>query len=256
MCCSAFLPTAKRSGARVLLILALVAGAIGSARADSVPLLLEVTLNGTGKNLVGNFLRDEAGEIAALVRELEEVGVKAPAGKGREDVVALHAAGVTYDYDEARQTIAITAPLEALATQKFDLLAPPEGVAENLELKPQRNLGALLNYTLFASGADDLPRGRATYNGSLRPWTRASSAVSAPCRKVGLSAIASLREAAAHCGWIRAGFIPIPTAQSSIVRATSFLAASPGHGRCGSGESCCSAIAPCAAISSLGPFAR
>jgi outer membrane usher protein len=165
MSCSAFLPAAWRFGARVFLILALAAVAIGPARADSVPLLLDVTVNGTGKNLVGNFVRDESGEIGAAVRELEEVGIKAPAGAGREDVVLLHAIGVAYEYDEARQTIAITAPFETLATQKFDLLATPEGFSEDPALKPQRNLGALLNYTLFASGTHDLPRGQATYNG-------------------------------------------------------------------------------------------
>ncbi|MDB5596077.1 MAG: Outer rane usher protein, partial [Hyphomicrobiales bacterium] len=134
MCCSAFLPAGSRHGARLFLILALAAVAIGPARADSIPLLLEVTLNGTGKNLVGNFVRDEAGEIGAAVRELEEVGIKAPDGKGREDVVLLHAIGVSYEYDEARQTIALTAPFETLATQTFDLLATPDGIAEDLVL--------------------------------------------------------------------------------------------------------------------------
>src|SRR4029077_3434095 len=79
---------------------------LAEAEAD---LQLEVLLNGKPSGLIGSFLQDAKGQLCAKRKELEELHLKVPDNFGAEDEVALaNLPGVSYRYDEARQTVDIT----------------------------------------------------------------------------------------------------------------------------------------------------
>ncbi len=158
---------ARLSGACLSWILAFATGFILPAQAQNrANLLLDVTLNDQEKRLVGNFIRDDTGQIGATASELEEVGIHTPQFvKEPEAVVLLNSiAGVTYTYDETKQQIVIHAPLDALAQQKIDLGPKVDEAGDKLE-PAQREWGGLVNYSLFASGSRDLATRQQSFNG-------------------------------------------------------------------------------------------
>ena len=144
-------------------IIGFASPAVAEPRAN---LLLDVTLNDVKKRIVGNFVRDASGQIGAKASELDEVGVK-PSEKvsDPEAIILLNSIpGVTYRYDETNQAISINAPIGALATQK--LSGSPEVDVDGAEaVAPQRNWGALANYSLYAAGARDLKTKRTDFSG-------------------------------------------------------------------------------------------
>lgn len=130
----------------------------------STNLLLEVTVNGTPKHLVGNFVRSGDGRIGAAAKELEDIGVEPPGNPNAQSVVFLDAIpGVTFAYDDEKQTIAIKAPESQLAAQKIDAMAPRDAADD---VKVQRDFGALLNYSIFGSGGHEFDAGKFNYNGA------------------------------------------------------------------------------------------
>jgi outer membrane usher protein len=139
----------------VLASLAL-AGATASHAASETgggrALQLEVFLNGETRQIIGSFQELPDGSLAATRKELAEVGVKPPGQGADEDLVPLAGiAGITYNYDEPRQRIDITAADERRVPNVIDA----RGGAKRLD--PARaGYGAALNYTLFASSVTDL----------------------------------------------------------------------------------------------------
>ena len=121
-------PTARLKGAikrwipAIALGFALLLPAPSSAQTRA-NLLLDVIVNDVKKSLVGNFVRDQNGQIGATAKELEEVGVKPPNPPADPEAIILlnTIPGVTYSYDETRQAISINAPLETLATQNLEV---------------------------------------------------------------------------------------------------------------------------------------
>ena len=151
-------PTARLKGAIKRWIPAIALGfsvllPAGSNAQTRANLLLDVTVNEVNKRLVGNFIRDESGQIGAKASELEEVGIKPPGENKDPDAIVLlnSIPGITYHFDETRQSIAINAPVSALATQKLEV-TPSRDPTGDLASPPQRNWGALANYTFYASG--------------------------------------------------------------------------------------------------------
>lgn len=156
----------RRIGARYLSALILAIGLGSPALADSTTLLLDVTLNGTKRGVIATFLRDEDGEIGAKLQELSEIGLKMGEADTPDAMVRLRdLPDTTYTYDEERQAIAIEAGMSALATRTIDAKRDESAEPPPPPPKPQRDFGAVLNYTLFAAGSEDLVRGRATYHG-------------------------------------------------------------------------------------------
>lgn len=119
-------------------------------------LQLEVFINERRMELVAAFMRRQDGRFTASSTELDEVGLVVPAALARQDLeVPLDALpGVTYRYDEASQSIHFTVAANA---QKPTLISgAPSTSASGDPVRPP--LGALVNYTLFAS-ADEGPDG-------------------------------------------------------------------------------------------------
>jgi outer membrane usher protein len=123
------------------------ATAPGSVRAEG-PLQLEVLLNGKPSGLIGAFLQNAKGELSAKRKELEELHLKVPDRYGTEDEVALaELPGVSYRYDEARQSVDITVADAGRLPQLYDLRGPQKPLPNT-----QANTGAVLNYLLFGGG--------------------------------------------------------------------------------------------------------
>ena len=110
---------------------------------------LEVFLNGTSTQLVGAFVEQPDGQLAATRKELMEVGVKPPGTGGGEDTIVLdEVPGLVYRYDEPRQRIELVVPDDRRMPHVVDARgeAPaPVGTA-------QAGYGAVLNYTLYGAG--------------------------------------------------------------------------------------------------------
>jgi len=130
----------------------------GRARADEAgrQMQLEVVLNGNPTQLIGAFVMLDDGRIAARRQELEEIGI-APRGYASPDklVILDDLFGLSYRYEESTQRISITAPEELLVTKEYNISRR----AEAPELA-KTDYGAVLNYTLFASGGSSPISGR------------------------------------------------------------------------------------------------
>lgn len=154
-----------KHAASLLLGLGLAASVAAAAPNATTPLLLDVSINNSPKNLIGQFLRDAQGRILIEAQELEAIGLRAPQGAKPKDVIALDdIKGLSFRIDDARQAIGFSASPAHLATTKYD--ASGNQALDQERLKVKRDYGALLNYTIFASGSHDLKSARPTYNGA------------------------------------------------------------------------------------------
>src|SRR6202047_1419824 len=136
-------------GRTIILALSLLgaAAAPGRPRAEG-PLQLEVLLNGKPIGLIGAFLKNGKGELSAKRKELEELHLQVPDRYGVEDEVALaELPGVSYRYDEARQSVDITVADAGRLPQLYDLRGPRKPSPET-----QSSTGAVLNYWLSGGG--------------------------------------------------------------------------------------------------------
>jgi outer membrane usher protein len=129
-----------------------VAAMPGLAKAEGV-LQLEVLLNGRPIGLIGSFLQDAKGQLSAKRKELEALHLKLPEQFAPDDDVPLASLpGVTYRYDEAKQTVDFTVGDAGRLPQAYDL----RGIANPLPVTPPAT-GAVLNYLLFGgSGGKDV----------------------------------------------------------------------------------------------------
>lgn len=123
-------------------------GAIPAQASEGRALQLEVFVNGTSTQLVGAFIEQPDGQLAATHKELKEVGLKPPAGSEDDLVVLDQLPGLVYRYDEPRQRLDVTVPDESRMPHVVDARgeAPPAG-------KPQAGFGGVLNYVLHGAGS-------------------------------------------------------------------------------------------------------
>ncbi|MER8915393.1 fimbrial biogenesis outer membrane usher protein [Mesorhizobium sp. M0761] len=111
-------------------------------------LYLEVFINDVSTKLVGNFIEMPDGRLAATPQELKEVGLKPPediadaGGLVRLDQLA----DVSFRIDEVAQRLYVTAANDSREARMVDL-----GLRLQDRPAPQSGLGAVLNYSLFAS---------------------------------------------------------------------------------------------------------
>ncbi len=121
------------------------------AASQSIPLFLEVFINGVSTELIAEFQQDPGtGSMSSPRSELNELGIRVPMlHRGLIDLDDL--TGVSYVYDEAAQTLAVTAATEALLPKVISANRRPA------PLEPDRTTGVVLNYDAvagFGSGAD------------------------------------------------------------------------------------------------------
>lgn len=121
---------------------------------EGVPLQLEVFVNGMSTGLIAAIYRRPDGSFTSAASELDAVGLKTRPGTALDRQVPFaDLPGVTVRYDESTQSFHVTAPVTVLKSTVI------QGAA--LQGQPPATrppLGAVVNYTLFAS-ADDGPRG-------------------------------------------------------------------------------------------------
>lgn len=135
-------------------------GASATPVSASRDLQLEVFINGTSTDLVAAFRQDTDGTLAIEPVQLRNVGIKpdeeAIRPDGLVDIAKLR--GVSFDYDEAAQTIHFTVEYDARSARVID--AHERAQDDTPAADPQSSLGALMNYTLFAGtggdGIDDM----------------------------------------------------------------------------------------------------
>ncbi len=146
-------PTARRSDLPALLILIsmLFWTAVPVRAADPTTLAeqhLEVVINGQSTNLIVPFTRMRNGGLATTRAELGEVRLRVP-GDGRpEQIIALSAmTGLKYKINEAKQQIEITVGDGLRERRIYDAHNGP-----SLPAAARSDYGAVLNYSLFASG--------------------------------------------------------------------------------------------------------
>ncbi len=129
----------------------------------TLPLQLEVFLNGHPTSLIAGFILEPGGRISAKRSELGDVGIKAPGEGGPDMVVALDdAPGLTYRYDEQKQSIHIEAPEELLLGREYHARGAPDNDRPPL----RKGFGAVVNYDLFTSTISPINTLRPSYQGA------------------------------------------------------------------------------------------
>jgi outer membrane usher protein len=112
-----------------------------------IQLQLDVSINGQSAKLIAAFTDLGGGRLEATGQELSEIGIKAPAGTGADQVVALDSIeGLTYTYDEPHQSINIKTSDKNRKKKSFSA-REQEG---DLAITPS-SYGGVLNYTLFGA---------------------------------------------------------------------------------------------------------
>ncbi|MER8896703.1 fimbria/pilus outer membrane usher protein [Mesorhizobium sp. M0676] len=111
-------------------------------------LYLEVFINDVSTKLIGSFTQMPDGGLASTPQELKELGLKPPQGAVDTDgLVRLdQLADVSFQIDEAAQRLYVTAANDSREARMVDL-----GLRLQDRPAPQSGLGAVLNYSLFAS---------------------------------------------------------------------------------------------------------
>lgn len=119
--------------------------AMPSRRDAGIPLFLAVILNGRETGLLGEFTWfPETGRLAATAAELRQLGLAPPrpaAGLLMLDAIP----GLSYDYDEAAQSISFSARPDRLARRII------KGRHRPAFSPPQPGYGAVLNYRLTSN---------------------------------------------------------------------------------------------------------
>lgn len=118
---------------------------------QGTPLFLEVVLNGAPTGLIAAFTERTDGSLAIEATELAELGIATDAGAaapdGLYDLDSM--AGLTYRFDRVQQLVAIDTTADRLNARVVDA-----GASDVAIPAPQTDIGAALNYSLYATLAD------------------------------------------------------------------------------------------------------
>ena len=139
-------------GLLIILSCLLLATPMRAAESPAKDLQLEVTINGQKTNLIAAFKQVPARGLYAPRSEHEELFIRAPNAGPADELVRLEDLdGVTYKLDEATQTIHITATDRQRLRRTYDAhTGPPR------PQPAQADYGAVLNYSLFAQGGQQV----------------------------------------------------------------------------------------------------
>ncbi len=111
-----------------------------------IPLQLDVKINGFALKLIGAFTQYADGHIESTRSELSDLGIAVPGSGAPEQSISLAAIqGLTYNYDQASQSIDIKLPNQAQIAK--DIKGQP---ARDLP-KAQTGTGLVVNYTAYAA---------------------------------------------------------------------------------------------------------
>ena len=121
------------------------------AASEAMPLLLEVSLNGRTTGLIVPFVR-RGDRLSAKAGELRALRLPVTAERDVEPISLENIAGLTYTYDEPRQTIALAIDPVRLETMRFDARDMPEQEGESTTVA-DTGRSAVLRYSLVGAGA-------------------------------------------------------------------------------------------------------
>ncbi|MGB6967677.1 MAG: fimbria/pilus outer membrane usher protein [Methyloceanibacter sp.] len=110
-------------------------------------LQLELFINGAPTGFIGSFAQRADGSLVATPEETRALGLKLAAGGDDGLVYFDRLPGVSYRIEEASQRLYVEAAEEARLPRIIDARAQPAGSLNN----PQRNFGAVFDYSLFAN---------------------------------------------------------------------------------------------------------
>lgn len=113
-------------------------------------LRLDVSLNGTRLDLIGSFVQMSDGRLAATAAELQELGIEAPESDAPVPLDTL--AGLGFDYDEARQSIALRAGPERMVVRRLG----SRGDAREVLPAARSDWGVATNYVFFAGASQEI----------------------------------------------------------------------------------------------------
>ncbi|MGA2043744.1 MAG: fimbria/pilus outer membrane usher protein [Roseiarcus sp.] len=120
----------------------------GLAHPPILGLQLDVSVNGKRIERIGAFTLLPDGHLASRFEELRSLGIDAPGHE--KDVVALGSVeGLTYEYDQPRQTINLIVAPQRLLPQVVKVAPRTAGP----HAKAEADWGAVANYTLFATAS-------------------------------------------------------------------------------------------------------
>ncbi len=125
------------------------------------PLQLEVYVNGYSTQLIAAFERYEDGRFSTALSELQELGLKANGTEPVEGKIFLNdIAGLSFKYDDAKQTLLVE-------TGNANRLAKSYTAGQKQDrLKISKSdFGAVLNYSVNASGSSNLKMTQAGFEG-------------------------------------------------------------------------------------------
>ena len=95
---------------------------LSSLTAETVPMVLEVSLNGTRTAELLDVQRARSGKFSASAADLRRLRLRLDAGYAADAMVDLHdLPGVTLEYDEANQALALQVPDSLLEPYSIDL---------------------------------------------------------------------------------------------------------------------------------------
>lgn len=128
-----------------------VAGRTAEPAPQPARFQLDVSINGQPTGLIADFVDTGEGRFASRASELTELRIKTASGVKPDDLVALDSiTGLSYVYDEQKQTIAITTSDKNRITNAYNA----RGELDQAGVTPS-GYGAVLNYTLYGSYGGD-----------------------------------------------------------------------------------------------------
>lgn len=133
-----------------------------SATPPAGELHLEVTINGEPTGLIAAFRQlDDAG-LAATRAELTQLRIAVPGDGPEDEILPLHGIeGLAYIYDEARQSLALTLPVHALAPTRISA----QTSQEDQTISPSLT-GLVLNYSAYGASGYRMEEKQAAFEGA------------------------------------------------------------------------------------------
>ena len=152
-------PPNSRFPAVLLALLVIFCGSVKAEETESVPLQLEVELNGFPTHAIGAFALLPDGNIGSPRSELIELGIAVAAGS-LDDIIPLNTVpGLSYVYDEEAQSIELMVGEASRIAKKLDAFGDTELI------EAESSIGAMLNYTAYGAASYTVEEAVAGLNG-------------------------------------------------------------------------------------------
>jgi len=135
-------------------------------QANPVPLYLEVYINGYSTNLIAAFKRHDDGRFSTPLSELKELGIKLNHARNIDNTVFLSDInGLAFRYEEQSQKIYIDTENGNRLARNYSANGSAAGGKEDRKKITKSDFGAVVNYSVNASGDSGLKAEDAEFSG-------------------------------------------------------------------------------------------